>query len=400
MRWFTKHICALLLLFSMVAYGQTKEELQQERRAIQKEIQQTNELLSKTRSKKKNSLAELEALNQKISARRNLIRTMNKEISFIDASISQNKEQIASLEGELSLLKEQYAELILQAYESKSNYSRIMFLFSAENFNQAYRRFRYMQEYGSFRRHQAAQILVKQKEISQLITRLEDEKREKESLLSKKQDENRQLASEQSEQKGLVQSLESQESQLRAELKKKEKAAGKLQKAIESIIEEELRKAREGSKGSAEAFTLTPEAKALSNSFAANKGKLPWPVERGVITGNFGKQPHPVLKGIYVENKGVLISTQHGSAARAVFDGTVKNVLIIPGNHKAVMINHGEYFTIYSNLDEIYVSPGEKVNTKQLLGKIHTNVETGQAVLNFQLWKLTQTQNPNYWLYK
>ncbi|MFT5969577.1 MAG: septal ring factor EnvC (AmiA/AmiB activator) [Flavobacteriales bacterium] len=388
-----------LFLLSNTLFGQTKKELQKERKSLQAEIQQTNKLLSQTRSQKKNSLQELEALNQKIGARKNLINTINKEIKFIDNSIAENNATIAKREKELTVLKENYANLILQAYKSKSTYSRIMFLFSSRDFNQAYRRFRYMQEYGGYRREQAEDIITKQEKIIGLIVRLEEEKLEKEALLGAKRKENQGLASEQNDQRQLVQNLESKESELKKNLRKKEKATRQLQKAIETIIEAELKKARESS-GSKESFTLTPEAKALSNSFASNKGNLPWPVERGIITGKFGIQPHPVLKGIVIENKGVLISTETGTAARAVYKGTIQNVLVIPGNHKAIMINHGEYYTVYSNLDEIYVTQGEKVDTKQLLGKIHTNVESGAAVLNFQLWKFSNRQNPSSWLYK
>jgi len=213
------------------------------------------------------------------------------------------------------------------------------------------------------------------------------------------------LAGEKQQQKLTVNALSEKEKGLKKELRQKEKDAKSLERAIQRIIEEEIRKAREAAqannnKGSFEAFSLTPEAKALSDNFTSNKGKLPWPVERGLIVSPFGEQPHPVLPGIKIKNDGIDIATESGSIARACFEGTVSGIIVIPGAGRAVIVRHGDYLTVYSNLDEVYVTNGQTVSTKELIGTVRTDGTDGQTILQFQLWKGTTKQDPKPWLFK
>lgn len=393
------------LIAGFTTMGQTKEELQNQKKNLQSEINYTNKLLNETQKSKELSLNQLQTLDQKIKIREALVSTIDREVRLIDSEIQKQNAQIDSLEDALNVLREQYGEMIRQAYRSRSSYTRLMFLLSAQDFNQAYKRLQYLKQYNEFRRDQAASLVAMEAELQERILELEKEKGEKEALKQSKELERNLLAGEKQQQKLTVNALSEKEKGLKKELRQKEKDAKSLERAIQRIIEEEIRKAREAAqannnKGSFEAFSLTPEAKALSDNFTSNKGKLPWPVERGLIVSPFGEQPHPVLPGIKIKNDGIDIATESGSIARACFEGTVSGVIVIPGAGRAVIVRHGDYLTVYSNLDEVYVTNGQTVSTKELIGTVRTDGTDGQTILQFQLWKGTTKQDPKPWLFK
>ncbi len=399
----------ILFFFFLVACfttkGQTKEELQNQKKSLQSEINYTNKLLNETQKSKELSLNQLQTLDQKIKIREALVSTIDREVRLIDREIQEQNAQIDSLEDALNVLREQYGEMIRQAYRSRSSYTRLMFLLSAQDFNQAYKRLQYLKQYNEFRRDQAARLVAMEAELEEHILVLQKEKEEKEALKQSKELERNLLAGEKQQQKLTVNALSEKEKGLKKELRQKEKDAKSLERAIQRIIEEEIRKAREAAKannkeGSFEAFSLTPEAKALSDNFTSNRGKLPWPVERGLIVSPFGEQPHPVLPGIKIKNDGIDIATESGSIARACFEGTVSGVIVIPGAGRAVIVRHGDYLTVYSNLDEVYVTNGQTVSTKELIGTVRTDGTDGQTILQFQLWKGTTKQDPKPWLFK
>lgn len=397
-------VCMLLLIIIAVpTFAQNKSELEKRKKKLQQEIRLTNKLLKETRKNKDLSVDELLKLKSKINSRTNLIAAMSSEMRLINKEITSNNREIIELEQELKSLKEEYAKIIYYAYKHRSSYDKIMFVFASKDVNQAYKRLKYIQQYSEYRKRQANEIVATQNELEQKIIALKQSKEEKAVLVSLEKQEKENLALEKSEQESIVQKLQGKEQELKNKLKKKEQAKRKLQKAIQRIIEEEIRKAREAAKKSGKTtkgFPMTPEALKLSNSFASNKGKLPWPVTQGVITGQFGKHPHPVLEGIVVNNNGIDISTTKGATARAVFAGVVSSVAIIPGEGKVVMIRHGEYLTVYSYMSEVFVSKGDKIDLKQDLGVLVNEAGKSKTQVHLEIWKGMTKLNPKYWIFR
>ena len=388
--------------------AQSKKSLQNKKEKLQKEIQYTNKLLEETEKTKKTSLNQLQQLNKKISSREKLIQTIEQEIEFLNDSIDIQVSTVDSLEVNLTELKAEYAEMIRKAYKNRSDYNKLMFLFSADNFNQAYKRLSYFQQYARYRQEQAERIKKEQSEIDKQIKILEAIRKSNEGLLKAELNEKNTLASEKSKKENVVSSLKGKEKELRAQLEKNRKDQKKINDAIQRMIAEEIRKAREAAakKGKSDkGFPMTPEAIELSNSFTANKGKLPWPVTEGIIVSKFGNNPHPTLPNVTVENYGIDISTKKGNVARAAFDGTVSKVLNVPGLGKVVLLKHGEYFTTYTYFKEVFVNTGDKVSTKQDLGTLIIESGENTSNMHFEIWK-AQGQgkpvklNPSSWIYK
>lgn len=404
----SKYVIYPLLLMGALFIGvtvnaQSKKELEDKKKKLQKEISLTNKLLNETKKNKELSLDELLKLKSKINARQGLISALNSEVRLYNNQIKQNIEVIASLEEDLKKLKSEYAKMIYYAYLHKNSYDKIMFIFASKSFNQAYKRLKYLQQYSEFRKNQANSIVKTQEELKLKITELDQVKQEKIALLSLEEQEKQKLAVEQVEKENVVKKLQGKEQQLKQDLAKKQEAASKLQKAIQKIIEEEIRKAREAAKkagNTSKGFPMTPEALKLSNSFAANKGKLPWPVLEGVITDRFGKHPHPVLTGIVINNNGIDISTTKGAIARAIFEGEVSSVAIIPGEGKVVMVRHGEYLSVYSYMTDVFVKKGDKVDTKQHLGTLVSEPGKSKTDVHLEIWKGMTKLNPEYWIFR
>lgn len=393
----------LIVVLQQGLFAQSKKELEGKKKQLQKEIKQTESLLNETKKNKKLSLNQLVTLNKKISVREQLIQTIQAEIRIAEKQIKENKDVITSLENDLQKLKEEYARMIYYAYKNQDAYSRIMFVFSAQDFSQAYRRLKYMQQYSFYRQKQAEMIEKTQELLNKKVAELEDKKRQKQQLLGIEEQEKQVLAKEKTEQEKTLTQLQEQEKELLKKIREKEQEQKQLQLAIQRIIEEEIRKSREkaksdGTKPAEKGLTLTPEAQKLSNTFEANKGKLPWPVAEGIITGKHGEQPHPVLKGITIKNNGVDISTKKDAPVRAVFEGEVTGLATVPGFGKVVMIRHGEYLSVYSNLRDVLVKKGDKIKTKQNIGVVETD-DNGKTEVHFEIWKGSTLMNPETWLF-
>lgn len=403
-----KFVYLLLMLSALYSskplYAQDKKsQLEARKSKIEQEIKYTNKLLSETKKSKQASLNQLLLLNKKITQRQELINAINYEIQSLDKKIVHTNDTIAELTQTIKQLKDEYAKMIYFAQKNRSSYTRLMFLFSSEDFNQAYQRLKYFQQYSSYRQNQVRLIRENQAILADKVALLQKQKRDKISLKSTEEVEKKKLSVEKSEQDQVVKQLTQQERDLLKKLRENEKAARKLQKAIEDIIAEEIRKAKEAAKKAGtkpkpeNKFGLTPAEMKLSSTFAGNKGILPWPTERGVISATFGEHPHPVLKGIVTKNNGVDITTTNGSSARAVFDGVVTSIMTLPTYNNVVIIRHGEFLTVYSNLGQLMVKEGDKVTTKQKIGVIEMN-DNGKTVLHFELWKGKALQNPESWI--
>jgi len=387
----------LLVLWSFSGLeAQNRADLQKRKKKLQEEIQWSNDALKQTKKNKNYSLSQLKTLKQKISIRTQLIETIQKEVDYIKEEIEANQQKKSALEIELDSLKVDYANLIQQAYKNHRHFNRLLFILSSKDFQQAYKRAVYMKQIAQYRQIQAETIKNKQANLQKSILVLKKQQEIKQTLMDNKQVEKELLNEERSQQNSSLSALSKKEKQLKEALSSKKKKRKKIQREIERILAEELRKKTEIS--AKKEFLSTPEAIALSNSFSSNKGKLPWPVGKGLIISKFGKQKHPILSGVYVENNGVEIATEAHSSCRSVFQGKVSSVLTMPNGVKVVMIRHGEYISVYSNLSEVYVEKGETLDTKQEVGLVYTSQQEGSTVVDFQLWKGSQKLNPQYWL--
>jgi septal ring factor EnvC (AmiA/AmiB activator) len=403
-------ITAMLFTIPAITYSQNnKAGLQKEKEQIEADIAYTNKLLNQTRSNRKSSLDELSILQQNIRQRERLINNIKAELVLLDRGIEITGDSIFTLGVELKKLKEEYAKMIYYAYRNKNSYDRLVFIFSSEDFNQAYRRIKYFQQYGSYRRTQAELITKTQEMLQVKELELEHQKQEKQGLLAQEVDQRKDLQTAKGDVDRTISNLSQEEKELKANLRKKQRDIAKLEKAIADIIAEEIRLAEERARAAAanntttttsSGFALTPEEKILSENFSSNKGKLPWPTERGVISGTFGEHQHPVLPRVKIKNNGVDILTSEGEYARAVFSGVVTRVISVPNFNNVVIVRHGEFLTVYSNLDEVLVSKDQKVDTKQRIGRVYTNSSDNKTELHFEIWKAKDLMNPSYWLAK
>lgn len=390
----------LFLVLSLISFAQDKSELQQQRNQISEQIQLTNKLIAENRNSRNKKEATLSLLNKKINLREDMIQSLNNEIAMYNRRISNNKEGIDTLKADLSDLKESYAEMIRFAQRNSRSEDRLMFIFASEDFAQAIRRIRYLKQYTQFRQKQAAEIVEKQDELNALNAKLLGIIDAKDALKKQELSTKEVLFGDLKDQKHAVAKLKQEGNSLVKRLRKQEKQREDLNKKIQRIIEAEIRASKKDNAG---VFELTPEAAALSADFEKNKGKLPWPVERGVITSRFGRNPHPVLAGITVSNNGINIATSANATVRAVFKGTVSAVFSIPGAGQNIIINHGGYRSVYSRLKNVFVSEGQKVEIKQALGTVLTDEETGKTESHLEIWKVdksgTSKQNPADWIY-
>jgi len=388
----------ILALLSFNIYSQTREELEKQKKRKQQEIAYTNKLINETRKSKKTTLNHLKLINKKINIRQEIITDIKYEINLINEKIDENNIIINSLQDDLKRLKQEYAKMIYYAYKNSNSYSRLMYVFSSKDFNQAYKRIKYLQQYSKFRKRQVEAIKATQKVLELKLGDLKNKMEEKQKLISSEKKETNNLNSEKQEQGKLIGKLKDKEIMLKKRLAKHRKAAIKLEKAIKDLIAKEIAKSKASNKE--KEYKLTPEEKLISKNFGENKGRLPWPIIRGVITSSFGKHEHEQLKGVEVNNDGIIISTQKNSTARAVFDGVVRQVITIPGKHVVIIIRHGNYFSVYSNLKEAYVAQGQKVSSKEEIGLIYTDGNDNTTNLELQIWKGTSKMNPQYWLSK
>jgi len=396
----SKYLLSFLLVIAITAIiipqqsfaQKKKKELKTKQRKIEKKISYTKKLLGETKNQKESTLTEYKLLKNQVKDRKSLIRTYNSEINMLDAQISERRQYIAELNEQLRNLKEEYAALIYQSYKSRSSYDQWMFLLASDDFYQAYRRMKYLQEYNEYRRDKYAEIQELSRKLEDEAQKLDKKKAERLGVLVIKKQESRSLENDSKKKAEAVKSLKYKERVLKMKLRKQRSEWRKMDKEIKRIIELELSK--KTGKGR---LPLTPAEQKLSKSFSANKGKLPWPSARGVITSRYGVHAHEQLSNVQVNNKGIDIRCERGSSARAVFAGEVKRIIQLPMFY-AVLVKHGEYFTIYSRLNSVDVKVGDMIKTKQKIGTVWTNTESGETILNFELRKQIDTQNPEKWL--
>ena len=413
-------VLLIFLLTSALSWSQTdQEKLEQRKAQIQEEIRAQERLLESQNSKQKSVSTVIAQQTEKIKLREKLIFTTEKQSKLLKNDMYLNQLQINKLNRELIILKEDYTRMIVKSYKSRSEQSRAMFLLSSENFLQAYKRAQYMKQYTSYRKIQGEEIKTKSAQLLTFNGKLEVQKTEKQKLIEEQEKERLKLEQDKREQEILVNSIKKDKKKTLAEIKKKQQESRAIDRQIDKLIREAIveanKKAAEASRKanpkkvvtaaetkaieSSTKIILTPEAKIIADNFKINRGKLPWPVEKGTVYSGFGDQPHPVYKTLTVHNSGVDIATEDGANARAVFGGIVTKVIVLSPVNKAVFIQHGDYFTVYQNLSSVNVSKGDKVSIKQNLGKIRTNGDSGKTILKFMILQNTTPNNPSSWLY-
>ena len=398
-----------ILIFIALGFGQLKaqqiskqqKELEAQRIRLKKEIKQINTILFKNSKTRKNALTEVEDLQVKLNVRSELIKVTNQQANLLTSKIRINEKNISVQRKELEDLKSEYANLIRKSYESKSLQNRLMFLFSSENFLQAYKRLRYLKQYVRYRRKQGKAISEKAKLLQQLNQMLSNEKADKILLIEENRIVQKEIEKEKKEQNTLIKNLERKQKKLASQISKKEKQQRAIDREINRLIREAIAasNSRAGKKGK-KTFQLTPEAKLLADNFISNKGRLPWPLEKGIVVQGFGRQRHPVVKTTIIQSNGVVIATEPSAQVRAVFEGEVMSVIVIKGSNPSVLIRHGNFITLYTNLAKLYVKKGEKVNAKQAIGEVFTNQQTGKTQLQFGIFNNVKALNPKDWVYQ
>jgi len=397
----------LLLLLPLAALPQkkqTKAQLEKEKKENLTRIKEANKILQQTKKQKEASIGQLHAIQEKITVQKGVIHNISREITFLDSDVKETEGIVGSLQKDLEQLKAEYAAMVYAAAKTANSYNKLMFLFASDSFNQLVRRMRYLQQYSEARRKQVAQIHKVQAALTGQLDLLESKRAQKQRLLGKQLVESKNLHSLKLQQDSVISRLSKQEDELKQEVAARQQAVRKLDQLIADMVREEIaraaREARAAGKktsGSTNKVTLTPEAALVSTSFAGNKGRLAWPVERGFISQKFGRHNHPVLKGVVVENRGVDIQTAQGAAARAVFEGKVLTVASVPGMNNIVMVQHGDYFTVYAKLKTVHVTTGQTVKIKDAIGTVYTDND-GTTALQFQIWKNNTNMNPELWL--
>ena len=398
-----KSLSIFLFLLLATAWGQENRQakLEAQRKQLRAEIKQINTLLFTNKKQKKNALTEIEDLAVKIGLRQRLIKVTNEEANRLTQQISVNQRTITRQEKELKDLKAEYAEMIRYAYASKSAQSRLMFLFSSESFLQAYKRFQYLKQYAAFRKKQGLMIAEKTKALEALNVSLAIQKQKKDTLIKENRIAQNELTAERLEQKERINALKKNERSLARQIQKKQRQIAAFDKEIQRLISAAIAASNKAASGKNKAvFALTPEAQLIGKNFTANKGKLPWPVEQGVVTLGFGTQTHPVVKTTKIQSNGVTIATPGNAKVRSVFKGKIIQVFSFKGSNPGVLIQHGNYITSYSNLAAVYVKKGETIDAKQAIGEVFTHPTSGKSELKFSVFQNTTPVNPKSWVYR
>jgi murein hydrolase activator len=413
-------VCILFIaiiqpIYSQQTTKQKKEQLQKQMKKLQDEIKTIEAAIKNTDARKEKNMSEILSLQAKIRSREKLIKNFSNQIDALDEDIQQTEGDIQNKSAEVEKMKLDYANMLRKTYQSISLQNQAAFILSSTSFYDAIVRYNYLLKVAEYRRGQAKAI---QRAIGELQAKkddLQESKQEKETLLKSQTAQKTNLEKEKQEKDAAVTALQEKEKKLTAAAVEKNKAVQQLNRKIQAIIEEEIRLAKKKAeelakknknnttsvsvnKKTKETMPLTPEEQALSNDFNNNKGKLPWPVTRGHIVGQFGKHPHPVLKGVMVENNGVDIKTVAGSDARAVFGGTVVSVFFLPTIQNCVIVKHGEYFTVYSNIENVTVKPNQTISVKQSLGTIHTDKNEDMTKVHLEIWRGKDKMDPEIWL--
>lgn len=397
-----KILLSLLFFFLISVSGRSQssvQSLEKKIQSIQKDIKLAEKLLKETSKDKETTINQVTLLQAQINQRESLIKTYQNQVNAINKDIQNNKKEISALEAELALYRKEYSNLLVISYRNKGKANNLLFIFSSEDFNQAMRRMRYIQELNGLVKEKIEEIDSTQIKINIQLEKNERNKKEIEKILSEEKKEKATLLKERDNLNKDIASLKKKESQIQKDIKKKENETKELKKQIEKIIAEEIRKAKEREEASKKNNVKSVDY-SLSSNFAQNKGKLPYPVEQGIITGKYGLSQHPTQKKVTVNNNGIDISTTKGAKARSVFDGEICFITSQGGNN-VILIRHGLYFTLYSNLEKVFVKVGDKVSTGQEIGRIHTNVSDGKTILHFEIWQENKTTvNPALWIRK
>ncbi|MBN7815455.1 murein hydrolase activator EnvC family protein [Algoriphagus pacificus] len=408
---------SLLLSFLFLAFtfcflsdlqAQTKksrEQLEREKAEVQQRLKEFDAILRQTTKIKQNSIGELNAVTRKVQTQARLVNTLDREIKLLDQEIRETESKIKKLQQELIDLKAEYSRMIYNASKLNRGLSIVSFVFSSGNFNQLYMRLKYLKQYTDNRKQQAEQIEKVSIQLADEQISLDEKRKEKERVLEEERQEKLALDQARKEQQGIVNNLSKKEKDIQKQIAATKKQQDQLNRMIKQVIEEEIRLAEAAAKKSnsnttksaGSSMPMTPEAAALSSSFAGNKGRLPWPVETGFISQGFGTYPHPTLKGITMDSDGIDIRTQPNSNVRTVFDGTVTKITTMPGFGGTVIIKHGEYYTMYSKLKTISVKSGQTVSAKDVIGQVATGPD-GQAEVHFQTWKGLSVMDPATWI--
>lgn len=403
-----RKILLLVLLFSLgteTVLSQTtakrQQELEAQRLRLKKEIKQINNLLFSNKKTRKNVVTEVEDLQVKLNVREELIKVTNAQVNLLTRKINLNQRNISSQRKELEELKADYAKMIQYSYASKSLQNRLMFLFSSESFLQAYKRIQYLKQYTQYRRKQGVAIGEKTLLLQKLNKTLIEEKSKKVTLVNENKTVQEQLKKERINQQSLIKSLKLKAQNLSAQISKKEQQARAIDQEIDRLIREAIAASNKAAgKSSKKTFELTPEAKLIAANFEANRGRLPWPLEKGIVVQGFGRQKHPVVKTTTIQSNGVTIATSPSSKVRAVFKGEVMSVVTFKGSNPSVLIRHGNYITVYKNLGKLYVKKGDKVHAKEPIGEVFTNENTGKTEVQFSIFNNVKALNPKGWIYE
>lgn len=390
----------ILLFFYNEAQGQSREQLELEakRSELQTEIKKISRLLFTRKQEKKSIVSKVEDLDYKISVRKNLINVINQEANLITRQINNNEDKISSKKEKLKLLKRDYADMVVRSYKYRARDNKLMFLLSASNFQQAYRRLQYISQYTQFQKNLSKDIRNETKLLEQLNLKLLSKKAEKEKLIAENRAAKLALDEELKAQEGLIILVQNNLIKFSSQIKLKQNESEKLDRQIQKLILDAIAESNKN-KPSAR-FSLTPEQQKLADNFVSNKGKLPWPVESGIVKLRFGTKPSPIDPSIKIRSNGVRIATNEGEQVRAVFDGTVQSIMTPKNGNNTIMIKHGNYITIYKNLSKFFVSKGDKVTTKQIIGEVITNAVSGESILSFGIYKDSSVQDPSLWIYK
>jgi septal ring factor EnvC (AmiA/AmiB activator) len=394
----------VFFILTSYSFAQTTEQknLEAKKEKLQQEIKQINSLLFAQKKEKSNVLDQMNALDKKISVRQQLIRVTNEQSNLINRQLNSNIRIIGKLRDDLKTLKDDYALMIQKSYQNKSKQSRLMFLLSSESFYQSFKRLQYMEQYTDYRKEQGLEIVSKTEDLKNLNLELNEQRKTKEKLIAENTEAKKELLSEKETQNDLLSSIRKNESKYTATIQQKQKETRKIDKQIENLIRIAIVNSNKkvGNTTNTSKFVLTPEAKVIADNFSANKGKLIWPVEKGIKSIGFGVYKDAVYPGIQHQNNGVIIATEQGAKARAIFEGEVMATISVPGGNKGVQIKHGNFITTYYNLSKVYVKKGDKVKAKEELGEIHTNAINNQTLLKFYLYQNTSRLNPEEWIYR
>ena len=390
----------IVLLCSNSIFSQNnRKQLEKQKEAIQKELKEINALLFKNKKQKASTFTDIENINYKIQRKQEVIKLTNRQINLLNIELEKNKNQQLDLSKRLKEVKAAYKEMILRSYKSKSGKNKLMFVLSSESFFQAFKRTQYIKQYAAFRRNQANKIVTISDELKLINDELIERKKLKETLLTNNRLTQKSLEKEKNQANEIAFKLKSQEKKYKKNILAKQKESLKIDKQIDKLIREAIA-ASNKTKTKSNSFNLTPEAIALAKNFELNKGKLPWPVSRGVVIQRFGTQPHPVVKTAKIKSNGIVIATEKSAKVKTVFKGQVLSVLTFRGSNPTILIQHGNYITAYKNLSKVFVSKGDVLESGQAIGEVFTNKTNSQSTIQFSIFKKTTPLNPLFWILK